>query len=37
MNIESQKYVQTFSLGTVYRFATVLEVDIREFFKPLDN
>ena len=37
MNIESNKYHQTFSLGTVYRFATVLEVDIREFFKPLDN
>ena len=36
MNIESSKYLQTFSLGTIWRFATVLEVDVREFFKPLD-
>lgn len=36
MNIESLNYHQTFSLGTVYRFALVLDVDIREFFKPLD-
>ena len=36
MNIESAKYHQTFSLGTIWRFAQVLEVDIRELFKPLD-
>ena len=36
MNIESNKYLQTFSLGTIWRFASVLKVDIREFFKPLD-
>lgn len=36
MNIESPKYHQTFSLGTVWHFANVLEVDIKEFFKPLD-
>ena len=36
MNIESNKYLQTFSLGTIWRFASVLKVDVREFFKPLD-
>ena len=36
MNIESAKYHQTFSLGTIWRFAQVLEVDIRELFKPLN-
>lgn len=36
MNIESAKYLQTFSLGTIWQFAQVLNVDIREFFKPLD-
>ena len=36
MNMESSKYLLTFSLGTIWRFATVLEVDVREFFKPLD-
>ena len=36
MNIESSKYLQTFSLGTIWQFAQVLEVDIRELFKPLD-
>lgn len=36
MNIESSKYLQTFSLGTIWRFAQVLEVDIRDFFEPLD-
>lgn len=35
MNIESKKYHQTFSLGTIWQFAKVLNVDIREFFKPL--
>lgn len=36
MNIESKKYHQTFSLGTLWQFARVLRVDISEFFKPLD-
>ena len=36
MNIESEKYHQTFSLGTLWQFGKVLNVDIREFFKPLD-
>lgn len=36
MNIESEKYHQTFSLGTLWKFAEVLDIDIREFFKPLD-
>lgn len=37
MNIESSKYTQTFSLGTLWRFAKVLGCDIREFFKPLED
>ena len=37
MNIESEKYHQTFSLGTVYRFAQVLNIDIRELLKPIDQ
>lgn len=37
MNIESEKYLQTFSLGTLWQFSKVLEVDIREFFKPIDK
>ena len=36
MNIESEKYFQTFSLGTLWQFGKALDVDIREFFKPLD-
>lgn len=36
MNIESEKYYQTFSLGTLWQFGKALDVDIREFFKPLD-
>ncbi len=36
MNIESPNYRQTFSLGTLWRFANVLEVDIRLFFEPLE-
>lgn len=36
MNIESKSYFQTFSLGTLWQFAKVLKVDIREFFRPLD-
>lgn len=37
MNIESPNYNQTFSLGTIWKFANVLEIDIRELFKPLDE
>ena len=37
MNIESEKYHQTFSLGTLWKFAEVLNIDIREFFKPINN
>lgn len=36
MNIESPNYRQTFSLGTLWRFANVLEIDIRLFFEPLE-
>lgn len=36
MNIESEKYYQTFSLGTLWKFGKALNVDIREFFRPLD-
>lgn len=36
MNIESENYHQTFSLGTIWKFAEVLEIDIRELFVPLD-
>lgn len=34
MNIESEKYYQTFSLGTLWQFGKALNVDIREFFRP---
>ncbi|MBR4230719.1 MAG: helix-turn-helix transcriptional regulator [Bacilli bacterium] len=37
MNIESEKYHQTFSLGTLWKFAEVLNIDIREFFTPIDS
>ena len=37
MNIESEKYYQTFSLGTVWKFAVVLDIDIRELFKPIKS
>ncbi len=37
MNIESEKYHQTFSLGTLWKFAEVLNIDIRELFKPIDK
>ena len=37
MNIESEKYHQTFSLGTLWKFAEVLNIDIREFFKPIEE
>jgi len=34
-NIESSKYYQTFSLGTIWKFSQALKIDISEFFKPL--
>ena len=37
MNIESDKYHQTFSLGTLWTFAEVLGIDIRELFAPIDE
>ncbi len=37
MNIESEKYHQTFSLGTLWKFSEVLDIDIRELFKPIDE
>lgn len=37
MNIESEKYHQTFSLGTLWTFAEVLGIDIRELFNPIDE
>ena len=37
MNIQSKKYHQTFSLGTLWRFAKVLDIDIRELFKPIES
>ncbi len=36
MNIESPHYRQTFSLGTIWRFANVLEIDIRLLLEPLE-
>ncbi len=35
-NIESKNH-QTFSLGTLWRFADVLGIDIRELFKEEDE
>lgn len=37
MNIESEKYYQTFSLGTLWRFADVLNIDIRDLFNPINT
>lgn len=37
MNIESPKYRQTFSLGTIWKFAEVLGIDIRVLFEPLND
>ena len=37
MNIESHNYYQTFSLGTIWKFAEVLEIDIRELFVPINE
>ncbi len=36
MNIESKKYLQTFALGTLWTIAKALDVDMAEFFRPLD-
>ena len=35
-NIESPNYIQTFSLGTIWKFADILEIDIRTLLEPLD-
>ena len=37
MNIESNKYLQTFSLGTLWKFAQVLDIERRELFIPIDD
>lgn len=37
MNIESDKYHQTFSLGTIWKFAEILKIDIRELFAPIEE
>ena len=37
MNIESPNYHQTFSLGTLWKFAEVLGIYIRDLFTPLDE
>lgn len=37
MNIESTKYYQTFSLGTLWKFAEVLDIDIRDLFIPIKD
>lgn len=36
MNIESNSYIQSISLGTIWAFAKVLDVEIKEFFEPID-
>lgn len=35
-NIESKNY-QTFSLGTLWRLSLVLDIDIAELFRPIDE
>ena len=37
MNIESEKYYQTFSLGTLWKFSEVLDIDIRNLFEPTND
>ena len=37
MNIESPNYHQTFSLGTIWKFAEVLGIDIRELCTPIEE
>ena len=34
--LKKELYYQTFSLGTLWQFGKALNVDIREFFRPLD-
>lgn len=36
MNIESPNYHQTFSLGTIWKFANVLNIDIKLLFDELE-
>ena len=36
-NIESPNYMQTFSVGTIWKFAEVLDIDIRDLFNPLEE
>ena len=36
-NIESPNYLQTFSLGTLWHFASVLGVNIKVFFEEEDT
>ena len=37
MNIESPNYRQTFSLGTIWKFAEVLDIDVKTLFEPLEQ
>ena len=37
MNIESEKYYQTFSLGTLWKFSEVLDIDIKNLFEPIND
>ena len=37
MNIESKKYYQTVSLGTLWKFAMVLDIDIKELLAPINE
>lgn len=37
MNIESPNYLQTFSLGTIWKFANVLNIDIKLLFDDIDE
>lgn len=37
MNIESPNYRQTFSLGTIWKFAEVLKINVRDLFEPLNE
>lgn len=36
-NLESSKVFQTISVGSLYHLAKVLNIDIREFFTPLEE
>ena len=37
MNIESEKYYQTFSLGTLWKFSEVLDIDIKNLYEPIND